>query len=170
MSDSLVKCHHEYLAQQDDELNIKINDIIKVTKKHGDWWEGFNLTNEASGIFPANFVMPISETKAPVPEADYDYEAQAPDELNFAKGDIIFVLEKDDGWWKGEKDGKVGVFPANFVSTYKEGTPVKEEPETNVVETEPEPVQEEEKKDSSKRASIADGNLIPFFKKDILLK
>jgi hypothetical protein len=47
--------------------------------------------------------------------AAYDYIAQAPDELNLTKGDIVVVLEKEEGWWKGELNGRVGVFPANVI-------------------------------------------------------
>ena len=38
------------------------------------------------------------------------------DDLSFQKGDLIRVLEEnDDGWWLGELDGVVGVFPSNYV-------------------------------------------------------
>ena len=48
----------------------------------------------------------------------YPYEAQNEDELTINEGDIINVLSKeieDQGWFKGELNGKVGVFPDNFV-------------------------------------------------------
>ena len=33
-------------------------------------------------------------------------------------GDIIKVFEKgEDDWWKGEVNGKVGLFPANYIET-----------------------------------------------------
>jgi len=54
--------------------------------------------------------------------AIYDYEAQGEDELQLVKGDIIEVLSKDykisgdEGWWTGKCNGKVGVFPCNFVA------------------------------------------------------
>lgn len=45
------------------------------------------------------------------------FEAENPDELAFKKGDIITVQEKnDDGWWKGELNGKVGMFPSNYTA------------------------------------------------------
>ena len=34
------------------------------------------------------------------------------------EGQVIRILDKnleDDGWWKGEVNGKEGVFPDNFV-------------------------------------------------------
>ena len=48
----------------------------------------------------------------------YSYNAENIDELSLEEGDIITVLEKeveDSGWWKGELNGKVGVFSDNFV-------------------------------------------------------
>jgi len=48
----------------------------------------------------------------------FPYTAANEDELTFAEGDIITVLEQnivDAGWWKGELKGRVGVFPDNFV-------------------------------------------------------
>lgn len=46
----------------------------------------------------------------------YDYIAQNDDELAFAKGQIIGVLNKDDpDWWKGELNGVAGLFPSNYV-------------------------------------------------------
>lgn len=46
----------------------------------------------------------------------FDYSATDRNELSFKKGQIISVLQKDDsGWWQGELDGVVGMFPSNFV-------------------------------------------------------
>lgn len=52
------------------------------------------------------------------PKFQYAYEAQKEDELTIREGDVINVLSKeieDQGWFKGELNGKVGVFPGNFV-------------------------------------------------------
>lgn len=66
----------------------------------------------------------ISESK-PVEKAivRYSYVAENEDELTLNEGDTISVLEKeleDSGWWKGELNGRVGVFPDNFVEIIKE--------------------------------------------------
>ncbi|KAJ4948804.1 hypothetical protein JOQ06_020327 [Pogonophryne albipinna] len=46
----------------------------------------------------------------------YDYVAQNDDELAFLKSQVITVLNKDDcDWWKGELNGREGLFPSNYV-------------------------------------------------------
>nr|KAG5692636.1 hypothetical protein BaRGS_003526 [Batillaria attramentaria] len=51
-----------------------------------------------------------------------------PDELSLKEGDVIRVLDKnleDEGWWRGEVNGKSGVFPDNFVELLPQEEPVK---------------------------------------------
>lgn len=46
----------------------------------------------------------------------YDYEAADDDELSFQPDDIITGIDRiDEGWWRGECHGKLGLFPANYV-------------------------------------------------------
>lgn len=47
----------------------------------------------------------------------YDYEAAESDELDFKAGDTFEKLEDEDeqGWCKGRKDGRVGLYPANYI-------------------------------------------------------
>ena len=49
----------------------------------------------------------------------WDFNAETPEEVSFAAGDVINLLEceADDEWWKGETpDGRVGLFPAAYVA------------------------------------------------------
>ncbi|KAI1242449.1 hypothetical protein IHE44_0005994 [Lamprotornis superbus] len=52
-------------------------------------------------------------------KALYDYDGQTDDELSFPEGAIIRILNKenqdDDGFWEGEFNGRVGVFPSVLV-------------------------------------------------------
>ena len=50
----------------------------------------------------------------------YDYGATTAEELTFSEGQLIRLRRKaedgvDDGWWEGELNGKVGVFPSLVV-------------------------------------------------------
>ncbi|XP_065349144.1 SH3 domain-containing kinase-binding protein 1 isoform X3 [Cloeon dipterum] len=52
----------------------------------------------------------------------FGYNAVNNDELTLQVGEIVTILNKDTqekGWWKGEVNGKVGVFPDNFVEIIK---------------------------------------------------
>ncbi|EMR09234.1 hypothetical protein PNEG_02569 [Pneumocystis murina B123] len=54
----------------------------------------------------------------------FDFHASEPGELSFQRGDIITVLEvthKD--WWYGSLNGKMGIFPNNYVEKLQEPTP-----------------------------------------------
>ncbi|XP_008844955.1 CD2-associated protein [Nannospalax galili] len=47
----------------------------------------------------------------------FAYEGTNEDELTFKEGEIIHLINKETGeagWWKGELNGKEGVFPDNF--------------------------------------------------------
>jgi hypothetical protein len=50
----------------------------------------------------------------------YAYTAAIPEELSFAKGDVLAVLRlQDDGWWEAEVTGKgkgrSGLVPSNYL-------------------------------------------------------
>lgn len=50
----------------------------------------------------------------------YQYAANLYDELNLNPGDVINIHDKqDDGWWLGELNGTVGIFPATYVEEIK---------------------------------------------------
>nr|5XG9_A Chain A, Unconventional myosin IB [Entamoeba histolytica]5XG9_B Chain B, Unconventional myosin IB [Entamoeba histolytica]5XG9_C Chain C, Unconventional myosin IB [Entamoeba histolytica]5XG9_D Chain D, Unconventional myosin IB [Entamoeba histolytica]5XG9_E Chain E, Unconventional myosin IB [Entamoeba histolytica]5XG9_F Chain F, Unconventional myosin IB [Entamoeba histolytica]5XG9_G Chain G, Unconventional myosin IB [Entamoeba histolytica]5XG9_H Chain H, Unconventional myosin IB [Entamoeba len=51
----------------------------------------------------------------PQVKALYPYTAANDEELSFKVGDIITILEKDEGWWKGELNGQEGWIPNNYV-------------------------------------------------------
>lgn len=46
----------------------------------------------------------------------FDCDGQGIDELSLKQGDTVKILAKDDsGWWAGERNGRIGLFPANYV-------------------------------------------------------
>ncbi|CAJ1063389.1 F-BAR and double SH3 domains protein 2-like [Xyrichtys novacula] len=59
-------------------------------------------------------------------KALYDYAGQTDDELSFPEGAIIRILSRetheDDGFWEGEFNGVVGVFPAVLVEDLAGGS------------------------------------------------
>lgn len=46
----------------------------------------------------------------------YPFVGEMPDELSFSENDIVTLIQHiDEQWIEGELDGKIGVFPANYV-------------------------------------------------------
>nr|XP_046257195.1 intersectin-1 isoform X3 [Scatophagus argus] len=128
-----------YSATGAEQLTLAPGQLILIRKKNpGGWWEGelqARGKKRQIGWFPANYVKLLSPSTnkttpteptppklAPVNTAVcqvigmYDYVAQNDDELAFLKGQVITVLNKDDcDWWKGELNGREGLFPSNYV-------------------------------------------------------
>lgn len=53
----------------------------------------------------------------------FPYTAQNDDELTIKEGDIITIINKENedvGWWKGELNGRIALFPDNFVEIIKQ--------------------------------------------------
>uniref|UniRef100_A0A8C8IEW9 Drebrin n=1 Tax=Oncorhynchus tshawytscha TaxID=74940 RepID=A0A8C8IEW9_ONCTS len=61
----------------------------------------------------------ISPDRQMCVRALYDYQAEDESEISFEPGDIISAVETvDKVWWRGfSKDGRLGLFPANYVET-----------------------------------------------------
>ncbi|KAB0800923.1 hypothetical protein PPYR_05277 [Photinus pyralis] len=128
-----------YKQENQDELNLSIGDVITILGEEEEgWWRG--TLNGREGVFPSNFVEEIKskpgskedlsnvdEVKSPLLppkpvktlcQVKYSYKAQNDDELTLKEDDIITLISsdgQDPGWWKGELQGRVGVFPDNFV-------------------------------------------------------
>jgi hypothetical protein len=45
----------------------------------------------------------------------FTYDAKDDDELALEEDTVITVIEKYGRWWKGEVDGKCGIFPCKYV-------------------------------------------------------
>lgn len=55
---------YDYTGAEEDELSIKIGDVISDVIKHdGGWWEG--SLNGKKGMFPDNFVKDMPKKEKP---------------------------------------------------------------------------------------------------------
>ncbi|XP_061545327.1 intersectin-1 isoform X1 [Phycodurus eques] len=128
-----------YCATGAEQLTLAPGQLILIRKKNpGGWWEGelqARGKKRQIGWFPANYVKLLSPSTSKTTPTEptppklvpantavcqvigmYDYVAQNDDELAFQKGQVITVLNKDDcDWWKGELNGREGLFPSNYV-------------------------------------------------------
>lgn len=136
---------YSYTQEHEDELSLKTGQLIKVIGEEEEgWWRGIlngkegvfpsNFVEEIR--LPNNVLQPkpsarldltkTTDTAPALPakpvrpqcQARFSYDAQNNDELSIKEGDIITIISKeecDQGWWKGELNGKIGVFPDNFV-------------------------------------------------------
>ena len=53
-------------------------------------------------------------------KALFDFAPQEDGELEFKRGDIIQVVERDDpNWWRGKLANKEGMFPSNYVAAHE---------------------------------------------------
>ena len=47
--------------------------------------------------------------------AKFPFDASSDKQISLKVGDVIAVLEKNaSGWYKGESNGAVGLFPSNY--------------------------------------------------------
>ncbi|XP_041756243.2 drebrin-like protein B isoform X2 [Coregonus clupeaformis] len=80
----------------------------------------FHFDEEEEDFVEENEVQEISENGQEMcVRALYDYQAEDESEISFEPGDIISAVETvDKAWWRGcSKDGRQGLFPANYVET-----------------------------------------------------
>ncbi|XP_040280348.1 SH3 domain-containing protein 21 [Bufo bufo] len=94
--------------QRPKVLDISFAPTEDSTMKQNDKVAVKNIKDSSSGP------VPISEFARVM----FDYVPTLPDELALKKGDVVAVISKeteDEGWWRGELNGKTGVFPDNFV-------------------------------------------------------
>jgi len=49
-------------------------------------------------------------------KALYTFNGEQPGDLQFKKGDIIYVQKKEGSWWEGTCNGNYGPFPSNYVT------------------------------------------------------
>ncbi|KAG2227145.1 hypothetical protein INT45_003875 [Circinella minor] len=125
---AVFRAQYVYEAQQEDELNLQAGDQVHVLNNDNEsWWTVENVETGKKGLVPSNFLQQISSTnesgskmssEAPIlAKVINEYKPQNSDELALWVNGIVTILDQSigDGWWKGDLNGKVGVFPSNHV-------------------------------------------------------
>nr|XP_043897114.1 F-BAR and double SH3 domains protein 1-like isoform X2 [Solea senegalensis] len=149
---------YSYQASQSDELSIMEGEELHVIEDGDmeDWLKVCNACGQV-GYVPERYVQllclqaegavqldasfsSISSTgnkettgSRGVARALYSYQAQSAEELSFQEGALIHLIrcrhgEVDDGFWEGELNGQVGLFPSLVVELVREEEKPEEDP------------------------------------------
>ncbi len=128
------KVTFSYEPQGPEELALTVGELVTITEKYDNGWcKGEK--NGKIGMFPYNYVEPASPSEISaynsasttssneIVIAIQDFQGSS-SQLSFKKDDVINVLEKfPTGWWKGELNGRTGVFPRSAVRLESEAPP-----------------------------------------------
>jgi len=130
------------IAETQHELSFRAGEHLSVLDDTNPDWLYVELNNKR-GYVPRNFVDysgTSAATAAPAVSANsrpkrpdaatlprnagkeddkyvaiYDFPAQTLHQISLKAGDFVLVLEKSGEWWKGELNGKTGLFPRAYV-------------------------------------------------------
>ncbi|ORX62162.1 hypothetical protein DM01DRAFT_1073510 [Hesseltinella vesiculosa] len=135
------KVLYDYDAQGADEVSVKQGDDVHVVQKdNADWWT-IQTSDNQQGLAPSNYLEKLEGNGGPsdgpvLARVIQEYEAQDSQQISLWKNGIVTVLEQNigDGWWKGDLNGKTGLFPLTHVK---------------VIEAKEEPVEEDKTKRQS---------------------
>merc|ERR1712136_383360 len=97
-----------------EKINSSSNRGSSVS--NGNRPEGNPFEEEEWDEYPNDALVDNGEPGVAV-KALYDHDGAECDELSFRRGETFEKLEDEDeqGWCKGRKDGRVGLYPANYV-------------------------------------------------------
>ncbi|GAV28208.1 hypothetical protein PMKS-001678 [Pichia membranifaciens] len=127
---------YAYEVTGDDELPMASGETFTVVESDdGSGWTCVSNSSGSEGLVPTSYLK-IEEHKQQKKQGPkvsprknarlvkkmkiiYDYEAQGDDELTVKAGDIVVILNEDDGsgWTEGEIDGYTGLFPTSYGRT-----------------------------------------------------
>lgn len=70
-----------------------------------------NLTKSETKSFPSSITIKSSEFCV----AEFHFKGEQEGDLPLKAGNVIKIIECSNEWWKGECNGKVGIFPGSYV-------------------------------------------------------
>jgi len=127
----------------DFSISVKFQDSIQHFKvlrdnngKYFLWCVKFNSLNElvnyhrSASVSRSHTILlrdmdTDTTTTTTLVQAMFDFKPQEEGELEFRRGDIITVTNKDDeNWWEGSLNSRTGMFPATYVCPFNRSTAV----------------------------------------------
>ncbi|KAK7790783.1 hypothetical protein R5R35_000425 [Gryllus longicercus] len=116
--------------QQSGDLSFDRGElIVGVRKVDENWWQG--RIDARVGMFPRTYTWQLDSSfmkrkesqpyKMKKARVKKDLQAQIDEEIDLFAGDIVTVTEVvDKDWYRGESRGKIGIFPAAFITLLNE--------------------------------------------------
>ncbi|XP_045168326.2 nostrin-like isoform X2 [Mercenaria mercenaria] len=118
----------KYIEQTRDKQGMTVSVLKLPMNLATEGRTGYDVTNVTIGALASDEPFDdddFDDDPSPEPQnhrimgrckALFDYTAGQPDELVLQCGNIINIYDKQpDGWWQGELNGRVGMFPATYV-------------------------------------------------------
>lgn len=124
---------YPYEVGGDDELSMSVGETFTVVEADdGSGWTYVSNSAGESGLVPTTYIKIEEQKKKQPPKVVprknvravkrmkilYDYEAQGDDEISIRAGDVVTIINEDDGsgWTEGEINGMSGLFPTSYGS------------------------------------------------------
>ncbi|XP_064615603.1 sorbin and SH3 domain-containing protein 1-like [Liolophura sinensis] len=88
--------HHDIYTQKSPIPSNRFEDQVSTLSVPPERRRGFQIRGKARAL--------------------YSFSAQNPRELSFKKNDILYLHRQlDKNWYEGERNGRIGIFPSNYV-------------------------------------------------------
>jgi hypothetical protein len=116
-STSAISSAHHPTPSDQKRISLPVHPEIQGSRSVRRTPSGTNVQDSVSPPLPSRVNGPNSE-EAHWCEALFNFNAEYPDELSIRTNCRIKLLSKETkklGWWLGEYQGKLGLFPANYV-------------------------------------------------------
>jgi len=104
---------YDYKHQSEDELDLISNEeVTLIIPDDGSGWAMVS-TNKGCGLVPANYLMECAQVIK-----DFTPEENEKDKIKIKSGDVLLILEKDDGsgFTKVRVKNEEGLVPSSCVS------------------------------------------------------
>ena len=138
----LFVAKYSYSSKAHNNLSFKKGDLLYIMNNEGDWWFAKAKETRQKGYIPRNYVTRRSPEDAksnsstlpseqssieeelthPLFVGKYDYSSRTDDDLGFRRGDLLYVMNPDEGdWWfaRSKQTGQEGYIPSNYVAELK---------------------------------------------------
>ena len=112
-------CSNNKKPYEPDKSNLAQNQVVNQPSSPSDFQ---NSNARPLPNPPGPPPPPEKEPNFPLFVGKYDYSSRTDDDLSFKKGDLLYIINTDEGdWWfaRSKSTGQEGYIPNNYVAEYK---------------------------------------------------